>query len=286
MPPLPTVDVAAFRENGYVLVKGVFEEKEIQELRDRVRSARELDLSASNAIRNPVYPNCVDLLGDLLSKTALRSTDYVIFDERVVRCAKECLGPRLVYFGDSSIQTGEGARGFHKDNVDRSDGTGPDWQGDYTVLRIGIYLQDHARHSGGLKVRRRSHRYVSRHRGGSLNVDSERGDLVLWNLRTSHSGNAVRLKGWPGLSLPPRVETRIPSFLRVPPQDERMAIFCTFGAPGAFVDRYIEDQVKREDSREHWRRSRVDESLRELATRRGIEIRTPIAEYGSLSRVS
>ena len=62
------------------------------------------------------------------------------------------------------------------------------------------------------------------------NHDSESGDLVVWNLRTSHSGNNVRLKFWPSLSLPPRIESRIPLFLRVPPQDE---IFEPFGEAAA-----------------------------------------------------
>ena len=41
-------------------------------------------------------------------------------------------------------------RGFHKDNADRVDPNAPDWNGRYTVLRFGIYLQDHYRHTGGL----------------------------------------------------------------------------------------------------------------------------------------
>ncbi len=276
------VDSAFFREFGYVLVKGVLPPEDVARLREAVRSARDRDRAAGTLLQDSAYPNLTNPLGDLLSKPSLKAFDYVLFDERILRCVRALVGDRLVYFGDSSLQTGEGPRGFHKDNVDRTDPSGPDWRGDYDVVRFGLYLQDHSGHSGGLKVRRRSHGYVSRHRGRAINIPSERGDLVLWNLRTSHSGNNVRLKAWPGLCLPPRIETRIPRALRIPEEEERMVLFCSLGAPGAHVDRYVQYQTTQDECRKHWKHSCVTPEIRELAERKGVEIRTPIPEYGSL----
>lgn len=275
-------DVKTFKRDGFLLVKAVFPNEEIANLRARIQMLRQRALASKEYVADSAYPKATFIIGDLLGKRELKDLDYVILDERIIACAKQILGKQIVYFGDSSVQTGEGTRGFHKDNVDRSDPNGPDWQGEYNVIRFGIYLQDHARHSGGLKVRLRSHQYVSRHRGKAVNIPSEGGDVVIWNLRTSHSGNNVRFKGLPNLCLHPRLERFVPWFLRVPEEGERIALFCSFGAPGGHLDRYIQFQVTRGDYHEHWKRSGFDQDILDLAAARGVQIRKPIREYGSL----
>ena len=79
-----------------------------------------------------------------------------------------------------------GFRGFHRDNVDRTDLTAPDWDGDYTIVPLAIYLQDNKNYSGGLKIKNPS--------GKAVFVESEEGDVVTWNPRTMRSGNAGRFK--------------------------------------------------------------------------------------------
>lgn len=282
---LPQVDVSAYERDGYVLVKDVFSSEEMARLRSKSEVLKRNAVAAKHYIPDSQYPDAVFLAGDLLSKDELQACDFAIFDRRVLSCVKQILGPDIVYFGDSSIQFGEGTRGFHKDNVDRSDPNGPDWEGPYKVIRVGIYLQDHARHSGGLKVRVRSHQYVSHHDGKAVNVPSKPGDIVLWNLRTSHSGNNVRLRLFPNLCLHPRIERIIPRRLRVPEQQERIALFCAFGAPGQTLDRYIQYLTTRTDSIDHWRKSRSNEATMDLAKRREVEVRHPISDYGALSQM-
>ena len=92
--------------------------------------------------------------GDLLSNPLLRD---VLLDGRLVGIASQLLGSdQIVYAGDSSFTINSGQHGYHKDNADRTDKNAPDWQGRYTILRFGIYLQDHTEHTSGLNLRVRS----------------------------------------------------------------------------------------------------------------------------------
>jgi hypothetical protein len=282
MGDIPQVDVNHFNSCGYVIVRGVFSKAEIANLRQRVQDVKARAVTRNGYLTDPKHKELVLILGDLLSNRELADLDYVIFDQRVVSCVKQILGPDLVYFGDSSVQTGEGERGFHKDNVDRYDVNGADWQSDYTLVRVGLYLQDHSRLSGGLKLRVRSHCYPSYHQGKAIDVKSDAGDVVLWSLRTTHSGNNVRLKGLTSLCLHPRLEAMVPDYLKASGSDERIAMFGTFGAPSAHLDRYIENMVRRGDYDAYLKRAGLNKEILALADKRGIQIRKPIKEYGQL----
>ena len=278
----PNVDVDHFKKNGYVIVKGVFSKAEASTMRQSIEARKEKALTTNNYSPDPAHPKLLLILGDLLSARELKDLDYVVFDDRIIACARQILGEKLVYFGDSSVQTGEGERGFHKDNVTRYDINGADWQSDYTLIRVGVYLQDHTKISGGLKLRVRSHCYPSHHRGKAIDVKNELGDVVIWSLRTTHSGNNVRLKGLTGLCLHPRIEAKVPDFLKAVGADERIAMFATFGAPSGHLDRYIENMVRRGDYHDYLKRAGMSREILELARRRGVELRKPIPEYGSL----
>lgn len=282
MNTLPNVDVEHFKRNGYVIVKSVFSKDEVSSLRQKIEAVKARALASNNYIPDPCHSQLVLILGDLPSNKELKEMDYVLFDERIISCVKQILGEKLVYFGDSSVQTGEGERGFHKDNVDRYDIKGADWQSDYTLIRVGIYLQDHTKLSGGLKLRVRSHCYPSYHKGKAIDVKNELGDVVIWSLRTTHSGNNVRLRGLPGLCLHPRLELKVPDYLKAAGTEERIAMFATFGAPSSHLDRYIENMVRRGDYHDYLKRAGINREILELARRRGVEIHKPILEYGSL----
>src|SRR6267142_690823 len=119
MQMIPKVDAAFFRENGYVLLKRVFSPSEMREMRAALERSKQRIIDAGQFRAEAATPNARFLFGDALSMSELRKYDYVLLNERVVESVKQLLGEKLVYFGDSSVQTGEGRRGFHKDNVDR-----------------------------------------------------------------------------------------------------------------------------------------------------------------------
>ena len=52
-------------------------------------------------------------------------------------------------------------------------------------------------------------RYLVPQRLRPQNVDTEPGDVVIWNLRTCHSGNALRLKYFKNITLSPFFENSL-----------------------------------------------------------------------------
>jgi hypothetical protein len=266
--------------DGYCVARNVFTETEI----DRLRLLVEAGVARSDR-QHPGHPTLVPTqhiaVGDLLAQPELAPFDFVVFNDKLLAVVRQLLGDKIVYFGDSSMQTGEGTRGFHKDSVHRNDPAGSDWTSRYDLVRFGLYLQDHSRHSGGLKVRQGSHRVASDSTGRAVNIDSRIGDLVLWKLTTSHSGNVVRPLLLPGLCLHPGIENRLPRALRVAEQRTRMSLFGTFAAPGMHFETYLDYIGKRSDFHAHYAHCSFPEQARATAAARGIELRVPMPQFGT-----
>lgn len=263
-----------FDKDGFVLVKNVFSEEEINRFRKLVYEQYEIDLQKKlnfelkNSASQAKY-----VKGDLLSKEKLHP---ILLDDRILAIARSILRSNdIVYFGDSSYQIGTGLRGFHRDCIDRTDLTAPDWQTDYTLIRVGIYLQNHKDYSGGLKVKQGTHLHEN---GKSVFIDNEVGDVVAWSLKTIHSGNAVRLKFFPSLSVD-KGENKIPAFLRKEEPTERISLFMTFGLQGFHLDRYIKEyELKRDDTREHLKASVYTSEALAIAGKKGLKIIQPLTE--------
>lgn len=263
-----------FDKDGFVLVKKIFSKEEINKLRDLVYEQYKIDVQKKLNYQLKNLPTQAKYVkGDLLSKEKLHS---VLLDDRILDIARKVLNSKdIVYFGDSSYQIGTGLRGYHRDCLDRTDLTAPDWQSEYTLIRLGIYLQNHKDYSGGLKVKQGSHLHAD---GKSVFIDNEEGDVVTWSLKTIHSGNAVRLKFLPSLSIN-KGEGRIPAFLRKEESKERISLFMTFGVRGFHLTRYIDEyELKREDTREHLKASVYSPEVLQLAQKKGLEIIQPLAE--------
>src|SRR5262249_10671481 len=238
------IDKKKFDEDGYLLVRNVFTATEIEQFRRL--TCEQFDIDKKNNLDHyyPEAPKAKFVKGDLLSKEKLHQ---VLLDDRILQIARALLGSEnIIYFGDSSYQLGTGLRGFHRDNIDRTNLDGPDWNGDYTLVRFGIYLQDHKNYSGGLKIKVGSHRNPD---GKAVFVGNIPGDVVAWNLRTLHSGNAVRLKLFPNVSLNrDGREAMLPKFLKKDEQCERISLFMTFALRSSHLDRFIHEySLKRAD---------------------------------------
>jgi len=259
--PLPEAMRSLFWREGYSVVPHVFSHAEIREAKREL-----LEIAAAEGRLDGAGPRLGSrTLGR--QAAAYPAARRLLFSGRMLSIAQSLLSHRPIYFGDSSVNFGHGYTGWHKDNrvSDRKDGGAPDWQGDYDLIRVGVYLQDCAEHSGGLLVRAGSHvnaprmprwsrsgggpagaavrRFVafrSRFNGSARFVNSRNGDVVVWTLRTTHAGHAVRIRGLPRLLLDPRVQPLVPGFLQVPQDGYRVAVFATFARPGAHYDRYKE----------------------------------------------
>jgi len=266
--------------DGFAVIRKVFGPTDIAAMREAVGNAvaRSKRLYPPNLTHKPTHDIPV---GDLLTYPELQAFDYVVFNHRVLEVIRLVLGDQIVYFGDSSMQAGEGSRGFHKDSVHRNDPSGSDWRSRYDLVRVGLYLQDHSQHSGGLKVRVGSHRFADNRKGKALNLSTNAGDLVIWKLTTSHSGNFVRARMFPGLTLHPGIESRLPKALQIPEANIRMSIFCTYGAPGKHLDTYLDYIASRKDFVKHYAHSTFHDDARQLAAARGVELRIPTQDFGS-----
>ena len=209
-----------FEKNGWVILKNFFSEPEIAKIRQGTeRSIKE------------------NLKIDLLCNPYLY--ELTVLNSKIIDVVKVLLDGDPVYIGDSSISNKDLGMSLHKDNPDRFDAMAPDWQSKYTVLRMGIYLQDYTAQSGGLILRDKSHLYPTRWKGKIINVRSTPRDLIIWNLRTTHSGNAKRLKLLPNVDVNPYVCKVMPDFMFRPSPDERMALFLSYGKDDHHIKRYI-----------------------------------------------
>jgi len=251
-----SVDRAAFREHGYLSIPDVFPPEELRELRRRALAGR-------------------DHQGDLLSHPALHE---LVYDDRLLAIARTLLGATPVYFGASSCNFEEyPPQNFHKDNVDRYDAGGPDWRGDYSLLRFGLYLQDHARHSGGLAIREGSHEAASRTFGRERYLGPPAGALLVWDMRLTHRGRAS-LYRWLGRAVDARLDRRLPRLLKTPAEDHRIALFIAYGRDDAHLERHLRYLRTREDTVEKWLQCHYDPAVLERARAKGLVVRDMAAD--------
>ena len=253
-----TVDVETFWREGYQIVRNVYSAAEIQALRDDAMETRSHG-------------------GDLLSNPRMARA---LTDGRMADVARTLLGSdEIVYAGDSSFTVNSSQHGWHKDNADRDDPNAPDWQGRYTILRFGIYLQDHDKHTGGLNLRARSHDTPSLTEGRNVYVRTRPGDLAVWSLRTTHSGNGTLLKfpRWvypePGHNIAKRFWWR-----PAQPDGDRIAVFAALGLDDAHHHRYVDYLKTRKYMVDIWRRSHYDEETLAVAKSNGLTVRNVPAE--------
>ncbi len=273
-----------FRAYGIIVLKDFLPSGTQTELRGALEDKLATARAAGAVAKPPLYPLADFLLGDVLAIRELEEYDFIFLRPELLGVLRGLLqSEELLYFGDSSVQYGEAARGFHKDNVDRYNGDRDDWKGEYRLIRCGFYCQDHVNHSGGLKVRLASHNIPTHRRGRIVDVRTRYGDLALWNMRLTHSGNNRRLKMLPRVSLHPRLEMICPSALIRAEQQRRIGAFWSFGAAGSHLDRYIENMNVREaDYKPYFQRARKPAEAVRLLARSGVSFRRPNNYYGEL----
>lgn len=242
-----------FWNNGFCIVRGVFAPSEVE-----IWRAAACDMPPNR---------------DLFQREALRD---LVLDTRVTALARAILDTdRPAYIGDSNVMVGPTAPGFHKDNVDKDDPNGPDWRGRYPLIRFGLYAQDHRHEPDGLDLRLGSHEHCSVRRGRHVRAATALGDLVIWNMRTSHSGGAMVLRG--GFDLDPasysgRLLRRAPMGLLRRSDTERVGIFWSFAAEGAHLSRYIAYLKTRAYAVDRWRNSPVSGDAVRQAERAGVTL--------------
>jgi hypothetical protein len=258
MSAVNNVDVDGFWENGWTIVRGVYSPGDVKRLRESAYWSRK------------------NFGGDLLANPRLRE---VLADGNFVKIAQQILGEdKILYTGDSAFTVNGAQRGFHKDNADRVDPNAPDWSGRYTVLRFGIYLQDHHRHTGGLNLRHRSHNTPDLGVGDNVYVRTRVGDVAVWSLRTTHSGNGTLLR-FPKSKAPlPQEHDKYPKWRIASKDGDRIALFAALGLDDAHMARYVEYLKTRKYMCDIWRKSQYDQAALSAAEQAGLSVRNVPAE--------
>ncbi|MBL7859880.1 MAG: hypothetical protein JNJ65_01880 [Cyclobacteriaceae bacterium] len=242
-----------FEKHGWIIFKDFFDEEQSAQIRDATeRSIKE------------------DLRGDLLCNPYLKG--LTVLNPRIVTLVKELLQGDPIYIGDSTISFNDTVMSLHKDNPDKSNPSAPDWGSTYTILRMGIYLQDYTKYSGGLILRDKSHKTISRWSGKIVNVKSSPRDLIIWNLRTTHSGNAKVLRSFPNVDLNPYLCKLIPKSQFLDTPQKREALFISYGLDDQHMKRYIAYLKTRKYSVNRWRSMKMESSDVEHAKKMGLQI--------------
>lgn len=227
--------------DGYIIVKSVFKKEHISNLRDKM-----IDLSYNN-------PETEEIL-------LFEDVQNLILNKKLIQIIKEILGTdEILYFGDSGIvnhvEPFKNRNGYHNDA--RGEVKDIPYKEEYPIVRVGIYFENYKDFSGGLKIKKKSHKYFifnyrrifadlikiaqilftktrytlsSLKLGKSVNLELEEGDIVIWNLRTHHSGTSRRLKFFRNVCLQPFIEKLLPLWFFLPTQysKNRCSIFSTF----------------------------------------------------------
>lgn len=252
-----SLDVDDFWKKGYVVLPGVYSPEEIAEIREAVYASEGQG-------------------GDLLANPRLR---HLLTDGRMTEVAKRLLGTDdILYAGDSSFTINGTQRGWHKDNTDRLDPKAPDWDDRYTQLRFGIYCQDHVHHTGGLNLKIGSHDIPNLTDGETLYVKTQPGDLAVWSMRITHSGNGMLLKDPEAAYPDPSEQKDIDPELVTPADGDRIAVFAHLGADDKHGRRYADYLKTRTYMVNAWRLRPYDEESRAAAKAAGLTLRDMPAE--------
>jgi hypothetical protein len=269
-----------YLENGYLHLENFFEEYEIESF-------------IKGCDKNE--------FGDTLVRI-----DFLEFSvsEKVVNVLKQLLQSEIIiYPGLSQTRTMDTCsiddRFYHVD----SHPDDLDYSKQYTVLNTGIYLQDHTKHSGGLKIKPGSHKYdcivvksISKYLklitksvfkldfktlytllrpSRSVNIKTKPRDFLIWNMRTHHSGYFVILKFFNKLSLPPILENFIPKFLKKIEVQNRRVVLSAYAAPSPYAEMWLKKQSQKERRQNHYLANEVlnNKYFKELFKKRGLVYR-------------
>jgi hypothetical protein len=135
-----------FAEQGFVVCRGLLSAAESK------RYASWLDQFADDKKQKWTLPDGVN-----------RNEPFwpVLFNPNLLEAVREVLGPDVRYLPHNDLHVGFSSFGWHRDNVNRTAGIGPDWdetREPYRLARVGLYLHHFADSGFKLGLIKGSHR--------------------------------------------------------------------------------------------------------------------------------
>jgi hypothetical protein len=143
------VDVDGFRARGYVVLPRLLDAVEVEVYTRHLETLSERSRASLAAVATAVRfgrglygawtrPDGVSQHGEFWD---------VILNARLLGAVRSLLGAEAAYLPHSELQVGFSALNWHRDNVDRTWGVGPDWDESvepYRLVRVAVYLQSFA----------------------------------------------------------------------------------------------------------------------------------------------
>ena len=251
--------IQSFHTNGFIHIKNFFPNSYIDETRKYILD-KYIDGKSSYYVSQ----------SDLLSDDYLKS---LLYNKNFINIIKSLLGEEIVYFGESCWTCSHGKTSpmtYHTDNSDRNS-IGEDWKVEnYPIIRFAFYLQDHSKQGGGPLIGLKSHKkFIKNHYlrvlyreilgpilGRFKYIPYEVGDLLVWNLRTTHAGDGLKFK-YTNILISKRLSNYIPELFKSRCVDERFLINGNFGKKSYELDRYISYLKTRTFQISRWKNMRV-----------------------------
>jgi hypothetical protein len=206
------------REKGFTVARGVLSPDEVDRYREMLIERSGIDPATYKAsARGAGAWNHTD------GVSKEREFWDLIFHPTLRQEVGTAIGPGFKYLQHSDLQVGFSAVAWHRDNVSRSYGVGPDWDesdGPYGLVRVGIYLQrfaesgfrlgfipgSHRFEAGGSALTRRLREAKFKLQGGLAYlgptfqqltrsaewVATEPGDAIIFDPRILHSGSYIK----------------------------------------------------------------------------------------------
>lgn len=263
--PEPSCLRESLLQAGFAVVRHVLSSDEVEQIRDAIRAR--LTHGGSRLGLGRTQPNASVALPELAS---------IFAHGRIVAIVKSALGEdNVVFTGHCDVHMNM-LSGWHKDSGEAFGGY---FRGDCfvatdcRVYKIGIYLQDSDRRSA-LRVRPGSHRNASLRYGDVLQIDTRVGDIVIFDVRLSHTGQlpdpvekAIKLVNLLFTHNDrTREDTRWASALkaaywRVVGRKDRLSVFFTYGYPNAHTYDFSFFNIVRQNKQSHVRDPRLPKEL-------------------------
>lgn len=204
-----------YQKDGYIHLPALLTPEEVQHYRrefQRISGLSDDQLNFNRPLENGWSMND--------AVTQLEECWPLIFNPKLLSAVREILGPEIRYTQHSDLHVNFGACGWHRDSANRDFKRGADWdtsRGDYSVVRIAIYLQSfaesrfslgvipgsHQRESRATTLELKAWRFLGRFFDQSSFVPPllsvrpkwlkvEPGDCVVFSQRLFHSGSPIR----------------------------------------------------------------------------------------------
>jgi hypothetical protein len=236
--------VRSFRDDGFLHLRGFLPD----ELVARLRAACLDHFGVGPDLPRSFFRRELDV------GKKIPALEWLVRHPPALDVGRELLGGSVLYTYESAAHLGTGCRYWHKDARDTWNAEGSDWTEDYRVVFFGYYLSGHLGRSGGLSLRRGSHRIKDLRGGDLVTLETGPGDLVVFDCRLTHAGNTLRLRpvfrwiprslvmpapqsgassGLPRLQLLVQTALLRCPWLFLPAPRDRMAIFLAYGGDDA-----------------------------------------------------